>query len=101
MIGQEIKKYKSDDYRTLTNKITQTSSFIDKLSRIEGEMCECIELDKLDVRVKDILTKCIDDINSIYMNIAPLETRLDVMDNDIVIDITQDVNNGTQQEELI
>ena len=57
-------------YAELINKIRITGCYIDKLAKIENEMVEDIEANILEPIVKDIVEKCIDDINGIYIQQA-------------------------------
>ena len=94
----------NNDYNDLINKVRITGNYIDKLANIEIEMSEDIKSSRLEPRVKDILEKCMDEINEIYINSATLETRLNAIDehNKSVDEIGKlhQVSNGTLKEEL-
>ena len=62
------------DYSDLINKIRITGSYIDKLDGIESEMKEDIECNRLEPKVKDILEKCMEDINQIYVKFVDCDT---------------------------
>ena len=71
----------SNKYEVLMVKISKTRKYIDSLARIESNMKADVEENIIEQKVVDIVEKCIDDINEIYINSeklisADLETRL-------------------------
>ena len=69
------------EYTQLINKVQKTGEYVDRLARIESNMNDDLESNKIDIKVKELLSNCIDDINKIYINSAMIK-------------------DGTQQEEL-
>ena len=55
-------------YNELLNKIRTTRDYIVKLETLMGCMSLDLEENKIDIKVLDILYKCRDDINEIYIN---------------------------------
>ena len=88
-----------DKYNTLINKIRMTSKYIDELMDMEDKMCKDVDNNTLDIKVRDILVKCMNDINDIYINSGTLETRLEAISHDI-LDKVIDNTKGTPKEEL-
>ena len=68
-------------YSDLMEKIRVTGDYVSTLARVESNMNDDIEENKIDIKVKELLSNCIDDINKIYINSAMIK-------------------DGTQQEEL-
>ena len=58
------------EYTQLINKVQKTGEYVDRLARIESNMNDDIEENKIDIKVKELLCNCIDDINKIYINSA-------------------------------
>ena len=79
-------------YNELLNKIRITGNYIDKLASIEGEMTLDVEENRLELKVKDILDKCIDDINKIYINNEPKLTD-DYITDDYITDTYRSCND--------
>ena len=55
------------EYRELINKISLTGNYIKQLEEIKIDMNQELENNKIDIKVVNILTKCIKDINAIYI----------------------------------
>ena len=55
-------------YNELLNKIRTTRDYIVKLETLMGCMSIDLEENKIDIKVRDIVKKCVDDINKIYIN---------------------------------
>jgi len=94
-----VNKMTRDKYNTLINKIRMTSKYIDELMDMEDKMCKDVDNNTLDIKVRDILVKCMNDINDIYINSGTLETRLEAISHDI-LDKVIDNTKGTPKEEL-
>ena len=54
-------------YSELMEKIRVTGDYVSTLARVESNMNDDVEENNIDIKVKDILSKCIDDINLIYV----------------------------------
>ena len=83
--------YKTE-YAKLIKKISHTSNIIESLARIESDFICLVDEGQLDKQVLDLLGKCIDDINKIYINNT----------NKIASDTPTPhiIDNGTQNKEL-
>ena len=66
------------DYSDLINKIKVTGDYVERLTRIEDNMRECVCNGLVENKALEILEKCINDINSIYINSEWKSTKLEV-----------------------
>ena len=57
-----------DAYNDLLNKIRTTRDYVNKLETLMGCMSIDLEENKIDIKVKDKLKKCITEIDEIYIN---------------------------------
>lgn len=57
-----------DVYNELLNKIRTTRDYVVKLETLMGCVSLDLEENKIDIKVKDILKKCIAEIDEIYIN---------------------------------
>ena len=87
-----VNKMTKDKYNTLINKIRMTSKYIDELMVMESKMCNDVDNNTLDIKVRDILEKCIDDINKIYINNEPKLTD-DYITDDYITDTYRSCND--------
>ena len=81
-----------DVYNDLLNKIRTTRDYVNKLETLVGCMSLDVEENKLELKVKDILEKCIDDINKIYINNEPKLTD-DYITDDYITDTYRSCND--------
>ena len=58
----------NNKYSELMEKIRLAGHFVSELTNIEHSMNVELEDNNIDIKVKDILSKCIDDINKIYID---------------------------------
>ena len=95
----------NNKYELLLVKVSKTRKYIDSLARIESNMLADVGEDILEQKVVDILEKCIDEINEIYINSADLETSLKGIEGhkNAIDEHNKSVDkmNGTLKEELI
>ena len=62
----------NNKYSELMEKIRLAGHFVSELTNIEHSMNVELENDNIDIKVKDILSKCIDDIDNLYINTNPV-----------------------------
>ena len=74
-----------DVYNDLLNKIRTTRDYVNKLETLMGCMSIDLEENKIDIKVRDIVKKCVDDINKIYINNEPKLTD-DYITDDYITD---------------